>query len=330
MTDNVTPLLDSSFPLLDNSFPLPLHLPFTNRQAADAGVDRHVLSRLAGDGLLRRLVRGVYVASQTPDSIELRTQALALVVPPDAIATDWTACWLWTGVAVPGDHLELSPISVFRPAGRGRLRNDLCHSGERTFAREDVVRAGPLLVTTPLRTAWDLGRFAHRDVAIGGMDALRRLGVFSDDELLGGVERFRRQRGVVQLRGLAPLVDRRAESLAESTLRLRWRDLPTLPQPRPQVPVLSPSGRELARIDLGVEELLFGVEYDGEEYHSSDEDRAHDEQRRDWLLREFGWLIEPVRRENVYGRNRDIEAIIHEGIREARRTLAERLRRRAA
>jgi hypothetical protein len=114
--------------------------------------------------------------------------------------------------------------------------------------------------------------------------------------------------------------------MGESTLRLRWGDLATLPQPRPQVPILGPSGRELARIDLGVEDLRFGSEYDGEEFHSSEEDRDHDAERREWLRREYGWIIKPVRRENVYGRRRDVEEILIEGVQEARRTLADRLR----
>ena len=314
-------------PLLGADFPLPLESPFTCQQAASAGISRHALSELVVAGLVRRLLRGVYVPAQTPDSLELRTKALALVVPADATLVDWTACWLWTGVLAPGEHLEVPPVSLFRPAGAGRLRNRLCHSGERSFMPGDFVEVGGLQVTTPLRTAWDLGRFFHRDIAVGGMDALRRLGTFDLADLLGGVERFRRQRGIVQLRALAPLVDGRSESPGESTLRLRWHDLASLPQPHPQVVVADASGRVLARVDLGIEELRFGVEYDGKQFHSSEEDREHDAQRRAWLHREHGWLIKVVRRENVYGPTRDVERIIRDGIVEARRTLSERSRR---
>jgi hypothetical protein len=310
--------------LLGADFPLPLESPFTCQQAASAGVSRHTLSELVIAGLVRRLLRGVYVPTQTPDSLELRTKALALVVPTDATLVDWTACWLWTGVLAPGEHREVPPVSLFRPAGAGRLRNRLCRSGERAFIPGDVVGVGGLQVTTPLRTAWDLGRFFHRDIALGGMDALLRLRSFDLDDLLGGVERFRRQRGVIQLRELAALADGRSESPGESTLRLRWHDLASLPQPQPQVVVVDASGRVLARVDLGIEELRFGVEYDGREFHSSEEDRSHDTQRRNWLEREHGWLIKAVRLENVYGPTRDIERIIYEGIVEARRTLSER------
>ena len=76
--------------------------------------------------------------------------------------------------------------------------------GERALSATDLTVVHGLAVTTELRTAWDLGRFSRRDDAIGGLDRLLRTGAFTRDELLGGVERFARQRGVVQLRDLAP------------------------------------------------------------------------------------------------------------------------------
>ena len=53
--------------------------------------------------------------------------------PRDAVVTDWTACWFYTGVLPAGQHVEVPPLSVFRPAGHDRLRNTLCASGERGF-----------------------------------------------------------------------------------------------------------------------------------------------------------------------------------------------------
>jgi hypothetical protein len=282
-------------------------------------VGRNTLARLAKEGLVRRILKGVYVVAQLPDGIPTRAQALALVTPPDAAVSDWTACWLHAGILPPGDHLHVPPLSIFRSAGMGRIRNDLCRSGERGFAPGDLMSVGGVTVTTPLRTAFDLGRLASRDWAMAALDALLRLDRFSRSELLDGVERFRGQRGVVQLRGLAPLADARAESPGESVLRLRWTDLATLPQPEPQVGILLPNGHEIYRIDLGVRDLRFGVEYDGEQHHSSTADRENDRTRRKDLDERFGWLVIPVTRANVFGAHRDIESILHEGVREARR-----------
>jgi hypothetical protein len=315
---------DTPRALLGSDFPLPLDLPFRARDAAAAGVSRKVLGRLHRDGLVRRLLKGVYVAGQTPDTLVLRTQALALVVPEEAVVTDWTAAWLYTGLLPPNDHLAVPAVSMHLPAGRGRLRNPLTDSGERTFSRSDLTVVGGFRITTPLRTAWDVGRFSYRDLALGGLDGLSKLPEVPRSELLEGVERFRRQRGVVQLRHLAPLADPRADSMSESVVRLRWLDLPSLPKPEPQVPVLGSDGRPVYWLDLGVPELRFAVEYDGELFHSTPEDRAHDERRRAWI-RSRGWTVVVVRKENVFGSTRDIEQILVAGIGRVRRDL-ERLR----
>jgi hypothetical protein len=304
--------------LLDGRFPVPVDRPFTYQQARQAGISRNALARLVEEGLLRRLIRNVYAAAQLRDSLALRAEALALVVPDDAVVTDRTAGWLHgADVLAPGDHERVPPVSVFRRHSGTRLRNDLVLSGERTLRRDDVVELHGLRVTSPLRTAWDLGRLLHRDSAIGALDALLRVGGFERAALLAGVERFAKQRGVRQLRELVPLADGRAQSPGESTLRLRWLDQTSLPRPTPQIPVLDDLGRAACYLDLGVEALKFAVEYDGEKFHSTDADVAHDRERRAWLERR-GWTILVVRRDNVYGPRRDGEELLHEGILAAR------------
>lgn len=320
------PIIDPTVPLLPAGFPLPFDRPFTTAQARQAGVTRDILRGLLRQGALRRVLRGVFVAATVPDGLLVRAQALVLVVPTKAAVKDWTACWLWTGVLPFGEHPGIAPVSIFRFPGSARLRNDSCRSGERTFRAEDLTEIEGVTVTTPLRTALDIGRLSSRDNAIVGLDALLRHGSFGDAELLGSVERFARQRGVVQLRALAPLADPRAESAGESVLRLRWLDVPSLPRPTPQIQILDALGREAYRLDLGVEELRFGMEYDGEDHHSLEEDREHDDSRRRILARRHGWVVKGVRRHNVFGRLRDVESVLHNGIDEARRKLGERRR----
>jgi hypothetical protein len=312
-----------SQPVLGPDFPLPVDRPFTAAEARDQGLTYRELSSLIEAGLLRRVVKGVLVAAQVPDGIDLRLRALALIAPPGCVVVDWTAVWLWTGLLPPGQHLSVPPLSVFKHAGQDRLRNSLCRSGERSFLPDDLVELRGLRITTPLRTAWDIGRLSHRDLAISALDALLRLGSFTRDEMVDGVSRFRGHRGVVQLRSLAPLADPRSQSGPESVLRLRWEDLASLPRPVPQVPIADDSGREIYYLDLGVPELRFACEYDGAEFHTSDEDREHDRRRRTWITQNRGWIIEVVRKENVFGPTRDIERILYEGVARARRRLGE-------
>src|SRR4051794_16500093 len=151
-------------PLLDATFPLPLDQPFTSVQARAAGVSRSVLARLVRDGYLRRVLAAVYVTPAVVGGLALRCRALTLVVPPGAVITDWTAVWLWTGMLPWGDHTRVPPVSVFLHAGQGRLRNGLVDSGERSFLVRDVVVIDGLPVTTPLRTACDVGRLSSRDL----------------------------------------------------------------------------------------------------------------------------------------------------------------------
>src|SRR4051794_9868581 len=100
---------------LDGRFPLPRDRPFTHDAAREAGLQTRDLSLLVSEGFLRRLVAGVYVASQAPDSLALRAWALRLVVPADAVVTDRTAGWLHGAkmVLAPGDPLVIPPVSMF-------------------------------------------------------------------------------------------------------------------------------------------------------------------------------------------------------------------------
>lgn len=305
-------------PLLNESFPLPLDAPFSTAMALREGLSSLMLTRLVEAQLLRRPIRGVYVTAQAGDSVSLRAAALAQVAPADAVICGRHAGWLHGAemVLAPHEHLELQPICIFRPSGHGRLRNKLADSGERWFATEDTMELHGLLVTTPLRTALDLGRLERRDRAIAGLDAMARLGGFSLEMLKHAVVRFRGMRGVVQLRQLVLVVDPLAESPGESVLRLRWIDA-GLPAPQLQIEVLR-NGVVIARLDIGNGELRFAAEYDGAEWHSSPTQRAHDVARRELLDQEFGWEVVALRAENVFGQQQNCEELMWQGVRRAR------------
>ena len=293
--------------------------PFTTAEALQAGATFPRLRAWAESGLLAHPIRGVYHSPLVPDDLELRLAALRLVVPRDCVVTDRTAGWLWRAnmILAPGDHLVTPPVSVFCPPGH-RLRNGLVSSGERMLSTEDVVDLGGLRVTTPLRTCCDLGRMLPRDQALAAMDSLAALSRFTPLELAMAVTRFAGYRGVVQLRSLVPYVDAGSASPGESVLRLRWLDA-GLPRPQCQVPVLGPQGQTWW-LDLGLPSLRLAAEYDGEEFHT-EADRAHDEWRRDWLRRTQGWTIVVARKENVYGREQDIDRILRSAAETARTAL---------
>src|SRR5262245_24490672 len=104
---------------LDDSFPLPTTEPFTTEMALDAGLGPKHLRSLVTEGLLRRMVKGVYVGSGAGDSLDLRVAAMRLVVPEDGVVVDGHAGWLLGAemTLAPGEHLALRPVSIYRPSG---------------------------------------------------------------------------------------------------------------------------------------------------------------------------------------------------------------------
>ncbi|MGY2874682.1 hypothetical protein ACVW00_001872 [Marmoricola sp. URHA0025 HA25] len=306
--------------LLGADFPLPLDQPFTTQTACDAGVSRSLLAALARHGLVRRVLHGVYAASQAPDSVLFRATALQLVIPDCAVVTDRTAAWLH-GVPIleRGAHLQAPPISVCQTVD-SRVRRPDVDGRRRQLLERDVMELHGIRVTTPLRTGLDLGRSLWRFDALAAIDGVLRIGV-DHDELLSEIERFRGHRGVRQVRWIAPLGDGRAESPGESALRLHWYDA-GLPKPEPQFRILDDWGSELYRLDVPAPEVRYAAEYDGEEFHSSDVDVAHDKERRDWIRRERHWSIDTFRKDDVYGRRTDITRRLRTGFLAAKKSMS--------
>ena len=276
--------------------------PFTRAQAQAAGMSVKTLRGLVASGLVRRVLRGVFVDAAAADTLELRSQAVVAAVPRNVVVCDRTAAWLH-GVDVTGlsGPLDLPPLDVYRIDGDNRIRREACKAGTRTLSMLDVQLLDGLAVTTPLRTALDLGRLLPRGEAIGALDGLLRLGRFDVDDLYVELPRFRGARGVVQLRRLVPLADAGAESPAESRLRLQLHDA-GLPPPAVQYEVRTAYGALVARLDLAYPDLLLAVEYDGRDFHTTPQAQAHDRARRARLCR-LGWTVVVLTSEDVYGPN---------------------------
>ncbi|GGU30818.1 type IV toxin-antitoxin system AbiEi family antitoxin domain-containing protein [Nocardioides albus] len=310
---------------LGSTFPLPVTEPFTFKMARDAGISRRRLGRLLGSGLVRRPIKGVYLATEAGDSLALRAAALRLVAPPDCIIVDRHAGWLLGAemILAPGEHLSLRPLSLFRPAGRGRLRNDIAASGERSVKDSETDEIGGLRVTTALRTAWDLGRVRWRDEAIAGVSMMHRLGAYDPKEFVEGIKQFRGQRWVSTLREIGPIADGRFESPPEAVLALRCHQARF--RMTPQVEVFTETGEFIARLDLANEDLLAAVEYDGAEWHSSPAQQERDRERR-LDVRDEGWLVEAITKGELFTRTGDADVRIrrlhHQALRRRGRRLA--------
>lgn len=311
---------DPNSSLLATGFPLPLDQPFTSAEAVAAGVSRYQLAALVRSGHLRPVVRGVYAAAQAPDSIRFRADALALVVPRIAVVTDRTAAWLHGVPALQrGSHLSAPPLDLCQPQDTRTVRPGV-NGGRRLFRDQDVMTLGNLRVTTGVRTACDLGRRLWRFDALAALDGFLRIGV-DREEILHLCQRFKGYRGVRQLRALAPLADGRSQSPGESALRLHWYDA-GLPAPDLQHPIYHEDGWLRYKLDVPAPEVRYAAEYDGEEYHSSKEDREYDLERRRILADEYGWTIAVFTKDDVYARRSDIVDRLRAGFDDARRSVS--------
>ena len=250
----------------------------------------------------------------------VRVECLRLVMPPDAFAVDHTAAWLHAGDTAlpPNSDIDLPAPRFFLPAPRGRLRRPGLVSGRRDVTDDDLLEIGGIRTTSPVRTAWDMGRLERPDMALWGMDLMMRIGGFRLEELLDGLTRFKGARGVIQLRSLAPWADPGSESFGESAMRGRWR-IAGLPVPETQIS-LREHGVEVARLDMGLPDALFAAEYDGEEHHGEG-DEEHDRRRRSWICERRGFDITVLRREHVFGRHQDADVRLRRAYANARARL---------
>ena len=263
--------------------------PFTWPQARAAGVRRGQLDQAVAARLIRRPLRGVYVSADLEDTPLLRARAARLVISPHAVLCDRTAAWV-LGVDVH-DYRELdvvAPIESYVLRGHDPTDRPECAGGTRDLQPSDWTEVAGVRVTTPVRTAMDLGCKLSRRQAIGAIDALMRAHDFTVEDMMRMLPRYFRRRGVRRLRTVVALGDPRSESRAESWVRLEIVDH-GLPVPTLQHWVVV-DGVPTYRLDLAYPHARVVVEYDGEEFHTSPEQRERDRRRRDHLRR-LGWTV---------------------------------------
>lgn len=209
------------------------------------------------------------------------------------------AAWLWshrrgvlagpTAAAWHGSRWvdERLPVSLIwsnaRPP-RGVQTHAMC-----LRPREFGVVEG-LPVTTPQRTAFDIGRRRPTGTAVAHLDALMRATDIKIDEIREIADRHRGARGLRQLETALTLVDAGAQSPKETWLRLLLIGA-GLPRPTTQIPVMAPNGRVFYYyLDMGWPDSLVAVEYDGEQ-HRLDRFQYTKDIRRSEDLERLGWLV---------------------------------------
>lgn len=289
---------------------------WTAAHARSAGLSPSAVQRRVRAGLWQVLRRGVYTWGGTvPDA---RTRAWAAVLaaggPGRARAAGRTAARVW-GLPLVDDHDPLLPPQRRQAAdddvlGTAPGRVPGLHVARVRLAPEERLRLHGLPVLSPLRTLVDLTRVLEHDALVCALDDALRRGLVMPEQLLAVVADRVGRPGTARLRSAVAVADGRAESPLETLTRLLL--LPVLPGLVPQVRVLDRACRIVARVDLGDEELRFGVEADGAAYHGGGAAWAAD-RRREQRLAEHGWSLErvtwaDVRRDGAQTRQRVAEA----------------------
>jgi hypothetical protein len=180
------------------------------------------------------------------------------------------------------------------------IRQDTCdvegiviHRGRLRDIESCVVQGIPM--TTPARTAFDLGRRARLEAGVIRVDALANAtGLKSLDVERLAADR-RGARGIVQLRRVVELMDGGAESPQETRTRLLLIAA-GFPRPRTQIVVVDDYGTFVGRLDMGWDEWKVGVEYDGPQHWDNSEQHARDIDRLADLAAQ-GWSIIRVSRD---------------------------------
>lgn len=118
-------------------------------------------------------------------------------------------------------------------------------------------------MTTSERTAFDLGRLIEGDAAVAHLDALGNATRFQRDDVLDVAGRHRGSPGVPRLQAALELSDAGAQSPRETWLRLLLVRA-GFPRPRTQIPICDEFGEPRYYLDMGWDDVMIAVEYDGE------------------------------------------------------------------
>ncbi|KMO71181.1 endonuclease domain-containing protein [Mycolicibacterium chlorophenolicum] len=224
-----------------------------------------------------------------------------IYVPKDVeptLAVRTRGAWLWSrrrGVITGRAAAALHGARWVDDATEIELlwANNYCPEGIITrrerIAPDEIVWIDGMPVATPARTGLDLGRYLPRNIAVAHLDALASTTGVTAEEILGLTYRYKGRHGVRLCRDAVELMDAGAQSPQETRLRLLLIDR-GFPPPRTQIPVADQYGFEFAYLDMGWEDLLIAVEYDGD-HHRTDTDQYRWDARRLRKLADAGWIV---------------------------------------
>ncbi|BBY27785.1 DUF559 domain-containing protein [Mycolicibacterium sediminis] len=216
----------------------------------------------------RAVYRNAYVAKRVPVTALTRARAAWLWADGDCVMTGLSAAAIhgakWIDAGLPA---ELNRADRHGPSGI------LCRSS--TLESDECCVVDGIRLTTPERTAFDVGRRIGGDQGIVHLDALANATRLDGADVLTLADRHPGARGVRILRSAIGQVDGGAESPRETALRLLLVRA-GLPRPETQIEFRDRYGRVRIRVDMGWREWKVAVEYDGVQHWADRRQRSWD------------------------------------------------------
>lgn len=252
--------------------------PFIGSESVTCGL----LTKSQLETRYTRLLRGVYIDRDAEITAAVRAYA----------------GWLWTGRRgiVAGFSAAALHGSTWIDDGRAvELIHDNHHCAAGVQLHRDVVESDEIemidgvAVTSPARTALDLGCWYPTMTAVAGIDALARAVEVKAADVQLLARRNPGRRGITRARQAIELFDAGSQSPKESWLRVVLIQA-GLPRPQTQIPVRDEFGTAIAYLDMGWEEVKVAVEYDGEQ-HRTDRRQYTWDIRRQEMLERLGWVV---------------------------------------
>ncbi len=257
-----------------------LHAPFRGSLAVAAGLVTK--GQLRGPGF-RRLFPDIYLPADLAPTLGMRSRGAHLLVAGRGALAGYSAAELLGARIAPRD----ADAEVILPGGEFRECCGLRVHREQ-LADDEVEMVAGVMVTTAIRTAYDLARWSTLVEGVVAADALGRIGRFGPDALLKLADHYSGARWRRRVPSVAELMDPRAESAMETRCRLSLV-LRGVPRPELQYQVRDESGAHVAWLDMAYPAARAGVEFDGEHHQEVPVFRA--DLARHNRLAALGWTV---------------------------------------
>ena len=239
-------------------------------------------SQIDGKGFFA-VAHGVHVPSSVPDGLELRCDALQLVIP-DATFSHRTAVLLYRQPLLRARRII--DVTVEPPQNPPRRQGAQGYERELPPGHVRLLRGRRL--TSPARTWVDIAAQVPQTELIVVGDAMLNSGAVTIDELAAMIDFFAGRRGVEEARRALLRLEPRSKSPGESQVRIRIED-EGMPRPLSNVDVFDESIGFIGCPDLLFKEAKIAIQYEG--WRHREERQFEKDAVRDQLMIRMGFIV---------------------------------------